>query len=183
MIYFDFFNVLSTPAYTPVVRKYIPENELPEWNKKIDLVDMGELPEDSFIEQLSKRGNVPNFQVWDEIERDVELNMQLIAYIKELKATHKVGLLTNAARSLIERLFEEHLALFDVVIISSDYGVIKPDPHIYDIAITKAGVSGNEITFVDDNERNIRAAEEKGIHGVVYTNLSSLKEVLAQRRP
>jgi len=179
MIYFDFFKVLSTPPYTPLVAKYIPPNEILEWKKKIDLVDMGELLEDDFISQLAKRGNIPETQIWEEIDVDVEINERLIQFIQtELKPDYKIGLLTNAARSLIERLFENRLELFDSVIISSDLGIIKPDPRIYEAAIKQAGFPAEEILFIDDNPENIEGALKSGMKGIVFTELGSLKSEL-----
>jgi HAD superfamily hydrolase (TIGR01509 family) len=178
-IFFDFFNVLSTPAYTPVVQKYIPENEQPEWERKIQLVDLGEMHEDDFIRQLAKRGSVADFKIWEEIDRDVELNEQLIEYIKsDLKPAYKIGLLTNAARSLIERLFGDRLELFDTIIISSDYGIIKPDPRIYEAAIAQAKVSAGETMFVDDNPLNIEGAQKAGMKGIVFENVGQMKAEL-----
>ncbi len=183
MIYFDFFNVLSTPAYKPVVTKYVPEHERPQWEQKIDRVDLGELPEHVFIGELAKYSGVSEHALSQEIDGGIELNQQLIAYIQtELKPNYKIGLLTNAARSLIEHLFTNYLDIFDTVIISSDYGVVKPNPQIYAIAIKDADVKANDIVFVDDNPRNIDAARESGMHGIVYTNLHELKQELENHR-
>ncbi len=87
--------------------------------------------------------------------------------IKSLSLSYKVGLLTNIMPGLVSSLRRAHKIpdiSYDAVIDSSEVGHIKPEPEIYMLAQEKAGVSGQEILFVDDTKANLMAAEEFGWH-------------------
>lgn len=56
--------------------------------------------------------------------------------------------------------------LFDGVVISAEVGLRKPDPAIYRHALDLLGLRPQECAFVDDIERNVRAAADLGIAGL-----------------
>ncbi|MFJ9446435.1 HAD family hydrolase [Kitasatospora sp. NPDC101235] len=66
---------------------------------------------------------------------------------------------------------------FDVVVLSADVGVRKPDPAIFRIVVDRLGVSAEECLFVDDSEMNLEAAAELG-----FTPLLGLDEDVVARR-
>jgi epoxide hydrolase-like predicted phosphatase len=84
-----------------------------------------------------------------------------------------VGLLSNAmpeARaSLLER-FPHFYDMFDVVIFSAEVNLAKPDPRIYQLALTELDVRAEDAVFVDDFIENVEAARALGIHGVHFKN-------------
>lgn len=87
--------------------------------------------------------------------------------IKSLSQSFRVGLLTNIMPGLLSSLRRAHKIpdiSYDMVIDSSEVGHIKPEAEIYKLAQEKAGVSGQEILFVDDTKTNLMAAEEFGWH-------------------
>ncbi len=58
--------------------------------------------------------------------------------------------------------------LFDVVIDSSEVGMRKPDPRIFELALTQmGGIDPTRSVFLDDYPGNITAAEALGMHGVL----------------
>lgn len=54
-----------------------------------------------------------------------------------------------------------------VVIDSSAVGMRKPDPAIYEHALTALGVAPDAAVFLDDMQANVDAARALGMHGVV----------------
>lgn len=56
--------------------------------------------------------------------------------------------------------------MFDVVVISGEVGMRKPEPRIFDHTLGQLGLSPQECVFVDDHDRNIIAAAALGIVGV-----------------
>jgi epoxide hydrolase-like predicted phosphatase len=57
--------------------------------------------------------------------------------------------------------------LFDVVVDSSHVGVRKPDPRIFEIALSRLGdVSPPEVVFLDDYPANVDAARGLGLRGI-----------------
>ncbi|MFF3440529.1 HAD family hydrolase [Streptosporangium sp. NPDC002721] len=56
--------------------------------------------------------------------------------------------------------------VFDEVVISGEIGMRKPEPRIFEYALGRIGLAGEECVFVDDIEANIEAARRFGIVGV-----------------
>jgi epoxide hydrolase-like predicted phosphatase len=56
--------------------------------------------------------------------------------------------------------------LFPVVVDSSEVGMRKPDPRIYELTCELAGVDPAATVFLDDNADNVNAAERLGIETV-----------------
>jgi epoxide hydrolase-like predicted phosphatase len=57
---------------------------------------------------------------------------------------------------------------FDVVLISDQVGLRKPDPAIYELAAHKLGVPPAGCVFVDDTEHNLPPAQQLGMTGVFF---------------
>ncbi len=181
VILFDCFGVLSSPVYTNIFKKYVSDTaERQVWIDKLVDLDTGILAESDLIDQISDYTGISTSDLWLEVKNSPVLNYELFDFIKnDLKGTYKLGLLTNIATGLINRIMSpEQLALFDIALISSELGIAKPDPRIYQIAIERSEVPANEILFIDDREENIIAAKKEGLNGIIYTDLVSLKEDL-----
>ena len=52
---------------------------------------------------------------------------------------------------------------FDVVVLSSDHGVRKPDPVIFQLTVDQLGVPAAACVFADDTEDNLLAAAKMGM--------------------
>lgn len=90
---------------------------------------------------------------WYELNKADEVpNQELIDYIgTKLHGKYKTAMLSNAAGDIVQRyLSEEHLSVFDTVVISADVGVAKPDPEIFRLTAERLGVSCEECIFIDD---------------------------------
>jgi HAD superfamily hydrolase (TIGR01509 family) len=59
--------------------------------------------------------------------------------------------------------------LFDIVVISGEVGMRKPEPEIFRHAADALGLPLDECVFIDDVEANIAAAEACGMTGVHHT--------------
>lgn len=182
VIYFDCFGVLASPILSKIFEKYILDDiERQTWTDKLVDLDLGTLSEDDLIRQLSERTGVIEDDIWVDINNTPEINHQLLNYIQnELKGKYTIGLLTNITTTIIYRIMSEQLPIFDITLISSELGVVKPDPRIFQIALEKAGVDPSEILFIDDREENVLAARALGINGIVYTDFTSLKQELSK---
>lgn len=61
---------------------------------------------------------------------------------------------------------------FEFIIASSEYGIRKPDPMIFQLALRKAGLAPEEVWFCGDNvEADVAGAYGVGMHPVWYDNL------------
>lgn len=56
----------------------------------------------------------------------------------------------------------------DLAFTSFELGMLKPDPRIFEAVREKLGCRFEEMIFVDDKPRNVEAARDLGINGIVY---------------
>jgi putative hydrolase of the HAD superfamily len=110
-------------------------------------------------------------------------NPAMVTWLRALKAANrKLALLSNTPREQWVAL--QHtltwLPLLDVVVLSCDLGVAKPDPAIYAHCLERLGCEGRETLFVDDRPENVAGAERLGIQAVVYTTPEALRASLQE---
>ena len=68
---------------------------------------------------------------------------------------------------------------FDGIVVSGDERVIKPDPRIFEILLTRHGVAARDAVFIDDVPANAAAATALGIHGIHFRSPDQLRRDLA----
>ncbi|MGW7053218.1 HAD family hydrolase [Streptomyces sp. NPDC054887] len=90
------------------------------------------------------------------------------------------GLLSNIPEELAVRYetSQPWLEHFSVVGFSCRIGSAKPEPAAYQWCVRELGLPPEEILFVDDRVENVRAAEELGLKGHVFTSPAHLEGVL-----
>jgi putative hydrolase of the HAD superfamily len=79
---------------------------------------------------------------------DVELFPDVLPALEPLRHKYRLGLLSNG-NSYPERCGLE--GVFDFVVFSQDHGVEKPDPELFNIALSKAGCSRSQFLHVGDS--------------------------------
>ena len=67
------------------------------------------------------------------------------------------------------------LDLFEKIVISGEHGCAKPDERYYRIALEAFGLPATNLLFVDDNLRNIRAAERLGFQSLIFKSAKELR--------
>lgn len=84
----------------------------------------------------------------------------------------RTGLLSNSwgSENYPHHRFPE---LFDTLVISGDVGIRKPDPAIFSLAAERLGVAPADCVFVDDLDKNIEAAEETGMAGILHRSATT----------
>ncbi|MCL2444750.1 HAD-IA family hydrolase [Candidatus Saccharibacteria bacterium] len=105
-------------------------------------------------------------------------NLELFESIREWRSEGwMIGVMSNTSRGVFERCFTEvERGLFDVVVLSGEVGISKPNVGIYEVTINKLRVEVEEIVFVDDVVWNVEAAESLGMKGVVFRGNDDLVE-------
>lgn len=102
-------------------------------------------------------------------------------WIKELKEKgYQVYYLSNFP----ERMESEcayaiqFLEEMDGGILSYKEKIMKPDKEIFELLMKRYDFTPEESVFIDDNEPNVLAAQNLGIHGILFTNLEEVKQKL-----
>ena len=145
---------------------------------------VGEITEEEHWQNVMKALKQPASEyekIRDEFFGGDVVDRSIVEFLRSLKPTHHVGLISNAwdgLRAYIQR--EKFDDAFHHMTISAEVKVAKPSAKIYHIALEQAGVSPNEAVFVDDMPENIEACERLGMKGIRFTDAeSALKQLKA----
>lgn len=129
----------------------------PEWEKEIRMYY------DEFMKMMG--GQIPGME---------EL-------VKKLKANgQRVFGLSNwsvETFALVRPVYPA-LDLMEDMVISGVEKVMKPDHRIFELALDRFGIKAEETVFIDDNPNNVKAANELGIHGILFQSREQLEKEL-----
>jgi epoxide hydrolase-like predicted phosphatase len=148
-----------------------------------DQAQRGEISVEEHWQNLRQKLNCSqqDFQaLLDEFFAQDELDQELVNYIRKLRQTYKTALLSNAWGNLRKMVadrwhFED---AFDVMIISAEVGIVKPDPRIFHLILVKLGVQPHQAVLVDDMLRNVEGAQAVGMQAIQFHSLPQVKDEL-----
>jgi putative hydrolase of the HAD superfamily len=117
---------------------------------------------------------------------DRGVNMRLVDYVRELRGKYTLGIVTNNLKEFSDgwRGLIPVAELFDFVVDSSEVGMRKPNPAIYEHALQQAGAcEPGRALFLDDFLGNVDAAAALGMHalhvdGDEHKTIRDLRELL-----
>ncbi|NJC64141.1 HAD-IA family hydrolase [Planosporangium flavigriseum] len=95
---------------------------------------------------------------------------EVLAFVDEVRAAgRRVGLAANAMDDFAEVLARYDLAdHFDVIVNSAEIGIHKPAPEFFKRASMAIETPPNRCLFVDDDDRDVRAARAVGMSAYRY---------------
>lgn len=190
----DFGGVL-TNDFWEVLRSFARREGLHE-NALVDLVtkdaegvellrnlERGSIGQAEFEREMSARLSVPADGLLARMAADLRPDDEMLSVVAELRAAGvKVGILSNswgsdyfdpyAPWNLEERA--------DVVVISDQVRLRKPDPEIFGLVLDKLGVQAAECLFIDDIPAYLEPARAKGM--AVWHHANSAATVAELRR-
>jgi HAD superfamily hydrolase (TIGR01509 family) len=178
-VIFDFFGVLVSEGFKQFRDNYFPGDD-EKWARAIELVnrhDAGLASKEDFINGMAEiSGKSPEF-VAENINRN-RPDMTLITYIrKALKPKYKIGVLSNSGDDYLSQMLDpEDVKLFDDVILSYQYGMIKPQAEIFELAAGRLGVQPTECVFIDDSPSHCEGARRAGMKTIFYEDFPSFKK-------
>ena len=155
-------------------------------NGSASRASVGEITEEGHWHNVAKMLKQPVSEyerIRDEFFAGDVIDRNILDFLRSIKPTHKVGLISNAWSGLRDYIFREKFDdAFHRMIISAEVGVAKPEAKIYQIALEQFEVSPSEAVFVDDVVENIEACEKIGMKGVHFKDaesaLQQVREVL-----
>ncbi|TCV97484.1 2-haloacid dehalogenase [Luteibacter rhizovicinus] len=163
------------------MERFLAEVTTPEWN----LAQDAGRPWDEAVEALTAihptHGElIAAFQHrWEETLRGpIDDSLHILRELKD--AGHPLYGLTNWSQETfpIARERFDFLEWFDGIVVSGEEKMIKPDERIYRILLERYDIDPARAVFIDDNARNVEAAETFGIHGIHFHTPAQLRAEL-----
>ena len=126
-------------------------------------------------EQIWAWGTRTEEMVGGPIEGTVQVLRELIA-----AGSVRVFALTNmeAHTYPVRRERYDFMRWFEGTVVSSEEGVVKPDPRIYLALLDRFGLEAGSTLMIDDSARNIEAARTLGLATVLFESPEALRTEL-----
>ncbi|GLV60537.1 hypothetical protein KDH_73560 [Dictyobacter sp. S3.2.2.5] len=161
--------MLNSPLFRAAIAGHVPEPEL--WR---DVAGQLQLGQDSW------------WVVARAFYASIVLNAELAAYMRTLRPTYRLGILTNApsdVRPLITGRFQLD-QLVDTIVISAEERVHKPQPESYQLVMRRLDVSPGRCLFIDDGLPYVTAARDLGMQAIHFQSsqqtIADIQHILAQ---
>jgi len=150
---------------------------------------IGEWNDDKVISMISENLGISKkklIKLYEEaVFKHFEKNKELYKIVLGLKKkNYLIGILSDqwalSARYLISK---EDRELFDVIVLSNEAGIRKPDIKIYKLLFEKLkskhpGIKPSEILFIDNREYNLKPAQKLGMKVILFEdNKQCIKEL------
>lgn len=156
--------------FVPYVQQTFP-NKTPEeiytpWFK----ADVGEISSLDVWRQIGFTGDLEKIE--KEYLDTIELNDGFIDFVEAAGKKYKLAIISNDSSRWSKYLREKFdiNKYFDVISISGDLKIEKPDERIFQRTIEKLSVNAEECLYVDDREGNLKAAEKVGMKTVMINS-------------
>lgn len=120
------------------------------------------------------------FDRWPEmLGGPIEDTVAILEQIHQAKE-HRLLALTNWSHETWPVAWERYhfLKHFEDILVSGKEKLKKPDPKIYQLLLARNNVDPRRALFIDDSQRNVKAAKKEGIPSIHFTNPTALRTTL-----
>jgi epoxide hydrolase-like predicted phosphatase len=157
------------------------------WSQTMNLLGKGKITEAEFWQRFLAAANVHVplpaesllLRAFIKTYQQHEETIEVVQAVR--KQGYTVAALSNTIQPHAEFLTKRGLyQRFDVVVLSHEVGLEKPNPEIFHYTLKQVGVTAAEAFFVDDREKNTTAAQDIGIHSILYRDAATLRAELKQ---
>ncbi len=144
----------------------------PDWLQ----MDRGVLTESEVIARLEKRTGRPTAELtalFDAVRNSLQPNPHTVALIERLaRRSVPIYCLSNMPASTFAHLRERYAfwPTFRGIVISGQIKMMKPEREIFEYLLDRFDLAPAESVFIDDHQPNIDAAQEIGLHTILFRN-------------
>jgi len=160
----------SGDGFITFVNRTFPDLSPADIYQHWDKADVGELSSLEVFERLGFKGNL------GEIEREyldtVEINESFYEVASMIKKYYKLALISNDS-SEWSNYFRNKFKIndyFDVITVSGDIKIKKPDERIFKLTLAKLGCLASDCTYIDDRRFNLSAAQALGMDTILFNS-------------
>jgi epoxide hydrolase-like predicted phosphatase len=109
-----------------------------------------------------------------------EVDPIVLSLVQRARTRFRVAMLSNATDALDAKLRDTYSVahLFDPIVNSSQVGIAKPDPSIYQKLLRRMRLEAGETVFIDDRAENVAAAAALGMHVIWFVHPNELERQL-----
>lgn len=141
----------------------------PEARELLARLETGALPVADFEPRFGALLGVAPEGLIERLFAGMEPDEAMIDGVRELRgAGTSTALLSNSWGDATDYARSQLRELFDAWVISSEVGLRKPDPAIYELAAERLGVAPAACVFVDDLPGNLKPARALGMATVLH---------------
>lgn len=182
-VIFDCFGVIRPDTFITAYREKggDPEADRDFIERTVRAANLGLIPSSRQI--VADRLGIAVEDWIHAVNHGVEVDMQLLGYIEELRKTYKTAVLSNAHKGRLKEIVgvEETERYFDLIVESGSLGFAKPDPEIYEYTADQLDVRFDECLFTDDREEYCQAARAVGMQTITYRSFDQFKRELEKQ--
>ena len=157
----------------------------PDWNEEQDAGRSLQEGTDILVAQFPEHeANIRAFYGrWQEmLGEPFHGTVELLRRLKD-SGKYKLYALTNWSAETLPVAMQRYdfLSWFDGIVVSGTEKMRKPASEFYQLLLNRYGVNINEALFIDDNYRNVLAAEKVGIKTIHFTSSEQLEKELTEQ--
>lgn len=152
------------------VHQTFPDLDPEEIRKPWYKADLGELTSLEIWVVLGFQGDL------EKIEKDyldtIELNDGFLDFIQAVRSKYKLAIISNDSIRWSKYLRDKFNInqYFDVISISGDLKIRKPDERIFWLTVEKLAVKAEECLYIDDRRGYLGAAKKVGINTILFNS-------------
>lgn len=156
--------------FVPYVQRTFPDLKPEEIYTPWFKADVGELTSLEVWESLGFKGDI------EKIEKDyldtIEINDGFLDFVSSASKYYKMAIISNDSSRWNKYLREKFdiNKYFDVISISGDLKIQKPDERIFKLTIEQLGCKAEDCLYVDDREGNLEAVSKVGMNAVLFNS-------------
>ncbi|KAI0803521.1 HAD-like protein [Xylaria sp. FL0064] len=178
-VIFDIGGVILEMTFSSQIERDILST--PIWHS----YERDEITRSACYELSAQRFSLPVSEVcraFAQVHTTLQINRVMASFIRDLREDRTIAVyaMSNMGREDFENAATYlDSRLFDLVFISAEVGMRKPDTGFYQHVLDQIGLVGTQTVFIDDKEENIHAAQSFGIHSLVYgsSTLATLRQM------
>lgn len=156
--------------FVPYVQRTFPDLKSEEIYTPWFKADVGELTSLEVWESVGFKGDI------EKIEKDyldtIEINAGFLDFVSSVSKHYKMAIISNDSSRWSKYLREKFdiNKYFDVISISGDLKIQKPDERIFQLTIEELGCKAEDCLYVDDRDGNLEAASKVGMNAVLFNS-------------
>ena len=162
--------------FVPYIQRSFPDLTPEEIYKPWFKADVGELTSLEVWESLGFKGDIAKIE--KEYLDTIELNDGFIDFASLASKQYKLAIISNDSSQWSKYIREKFDInnYFEVISISGDLKMQKPDKRIYQLTIEQLGCKAEDCLYIDDRKGNLEAASKIGMNVVLFNSRNNQYE-------